>query len=253
MPPDASGAKRHGQLGWRLPQPPAFRRDETLAEFLIRRNWEAAAQVVSAGLEREPDSWLLRVGAGAPALGRTRGEEATSAFLNAVTLRPEEMIGYVLSQAFDQPEEAFDDAVLSFRELFDPDVANPWACYFEALATFRQASRSGDSSQFAARVEALMQLTRENSRFLEAQLLLGEVQFELQNWAGVAEALQLGIEFDPNRASAHSWLGLALQRSGQSQDAPGILQWHNELKTLKDQTTRGERSDRPVHCGAQAG
>ena len=38
-------------------------------EFLIHWNWEAAAQVFSAGLESRPDSWRMWVGAGAAATG----------------------------------------------------------------------------------------------------------------------------------------------------------------------------------------
>ena len=210
-------------------------------EFLIHWNWEAAAQVFSAGLESEPGSWHLWVGAGAAALGLTRYEDATRAFLSAVKLRPDEMAGYhLLSQAFDQSEQAFGDAVLSFRELLNRDAANPWARYFEALATFRQASRLGDSSQLEARVEALTQLTRENPRFLEAQLLLGETRFELRNWAGAVEALQQVVQLDPNHVSAHYRLGLAHQRSGHSQEARQILQRYQLLKTQEDQTT-GER------------
>ena len=209
-------------------------------EFLIHWNWEAAAQVFSAGLESKPDSWHLWVGAGTAALGLTRYEEATRAFVHAVKLRPKELMGYhFLSQTFDQSEEAFDDAVGSFRELLNRDAANPWARYFEALATFRQASRVGDSSQVAARVEALTQLTRENSRFLEAQLLLSEIQFELQNWAAAVKALQQVIQLDPNHVSAHYRLGLALQRSGQSQEARQILQRYRLLKAEEDQTIGG--------------
>ena len=71
----------------------------------------------------------------------TRYEEATRAFLQAVKLKPEELGGYrLLAQTFDRSEEAFDDAAGAFRELLAREAANPWARYFEALATFQQAS-----------------------------------------------------------------------------------------------------------------
>ena len=210
-------------------------------EFLIHWNWEAAARVFSAGVQAEPTSWHLWVGIGAAALGLTRHEEATRAFLNAVRLRPGELMGYrLLAQAFDQSEEAFDEAVRSFRDLLKRDATNPWARYFEALATFRQASRLGDSSELRARAEALTQITKESSRFLEAQLLLGEIQFELQNWAAAVEALQQAVELEPNHVSAHYQLGLALQRTGQSQEARRTLQRYQALKAQEDQTI-GER------------
>ena len=210
-------------------------------EFLAHWNWEEAAQVFAAGLEREPDSWHLWIGSGAAALGLTRYEEATQAFLKAVALKPEELMGYhLLAQAFDRSDKAFDDALLSFRELLERDSSNPWARYFEALATFREGSRSADSSLVAARIETLTQLTRGDSGFLEALLLLSEIQFELRNWAQTVEALQRAIRLDPNHVSAHYRLGLALQRSGQSRQAREILQRYQALKAREDQTV-GER------------
>ena len=206
-------------------------------EFLIHWNWEAAAQVFSAGLESRPDSWHLWVGAGAAALGLTQYEEATRAFLKAVELKPQELMGYqLLSQTFDKSEETFHEAVGSFRELRNREEENPWARYFEALATFRHASRSGDASQLADRVEVLLRLTRENSRFLEAHLLLSEIQFELRNWAASVEALQQAVQLDPEHAAAHYRLGLALQRLGRSQEARRILQRYRVLKAREDQT-----------------
>lgn len=210
-------------------------------EFLIHWSWEAAARVFAAGLEREPSSWRLWVGAGAAALGLTRYEEATRALLRAVSLRPAELLGYrLLAQAFDQSDRAFGDAVACFRELLARDAANPWARYFEALATLRQASRSGDTGQLADRVEALTQLAREDPSFHEAQLLLGEIRFELQDWAGAVDALRQVIELDPNHVRAHYRLGLALQRSGHSQEARQVLERYQVLKAQEDQTI-GER------------
>ncbi len=210
-------------------------------EFLVHWNWEAAAEVFSAGIELEPGSWRLRIGAGAAALGLTRYEEATTAFLRAVDLDPRQMAGYhLLAQAFDKSEEAFDDAVLCFRELLGREAANPWARYYDALATIRQASRTGDRSGLPERIESLTQLTREDPEFLEAHVLLGELQFELQNWTGAVEALQRAVRLDPSQVTAHYRLGIALQRSGRSQDARTVLQRYNDLKARQDQLV-GER------------
>ena len=210
-------------------------------EFLAHWNWEEAAQVFSAGLEREPDSWHLWIGSGAAALGLTRYEEATQAFLKAVELRPEELMGYhLLAQAFDRSDTAFDDALRSFRELLERDPANPWARYFEALGTFRESSRSADSSQMAARAAVLAEITREDPEFLEALLLLSEIQFELRNWSETVEALQRAIQLDPNHVSAHYRLGLALQRLGQSREAREILSRYQALKAREDRAV-GDR------------
>ena len=210
-------------------------------EFLAHWNWEEAAQVFSAGLKRAPDSWHLWIGSGAAALGLTRYEEATQAFLKAVELKPGELMGYhLLAQAFDRSDTAFDDALRSFRELLERDPANPWARYFEALGTFREGSRSADSSQMAATAAVLVEVTREVPEFLEALLLLSEIQFELRNWSETVEALQRAIQLDPDHVSAHYRLGLAHQRLGQSQQAREILGRYQALKAREDQTI-GER------------
>lgn len=210
-------------------------------EFLLHWNWEAAAQVFSEGLERAPDSWNLWIGEGAAALGLTRYEEATRAFLKAVKLRPGEMMGFhLLSQAFDRSEQAFEEALVSFRQLLDRDPTNPLALYFEALATLRGASRSGDSSQVATRVATLAELTRQDPRFLEAHLLLSEILFELQEWPASVDALRQAVDLDPNHVLAHYRLGLALQRSGQAHEARQTLQRYRELKAQEDRTV-GER------------
>ena len=210
-------------------------------EFLVHWNWEAAAQVFSDGLEREPDSWSLWIGAGAAALGLTRYEQATSAFLNAVRLRPAELMGFhLLAQAFDRSEQAFDDAVVAFRQLRERAPADPLARYFEALAMFRKASRSGDPIGVAAGVETLVQLTLENPGFLEAQLLLSEIEFETRNWLKAIKALRQAVHLAPNHVLAHYRLGLALQRSGQGEEARQVLQRYRDLKAQEDRSV-GER------------
>ena len=210
-------------------------------EFLLHWNWDAAARVFSEGLKSAPDSWNLWIGAGVAALGLTQYEEATRAFLNAVRLRPDEMMGFhLLSQAFDRSEHTFEEALVSFRQLLDRDPTSPLARYLEALATVRGASRSGDSSHVATRVATLAELTRQDPRFLDAHLLLSEIQFELQDWPAVIESLRQAVRLDPNHVLAHYRLGLALQRSGQAQEARQTLQRYRELKAQEDRTV-GER------------
>ena len=210
-------------------------------EFLIHWNWEAAAQVFSTGIERNPDSWQLWIGAGAAALGLTRYDEATRAFLTAVKLRPDALMGFqLLSQAFDEAEGAFDDAVDAFEGLRERQATNPWAVYLESLAAFRKAIRSGDLSPLADRVEVLTRLTQEKPRFLEAHLLRGEIQFEVQEWNGSVEALTRVVQLDPQHVAAHYRLGLALQRLGRSQEARAALQQYQALKAQEDQSV-GER------------
>ena len=210
-------------------------------EFLVHWNWEAAGEVFSAGIERAPESWRLWIGAGAAALGLTRYEEATRALLRAVRLDPLEITGYhLLAQAFEHSEEAFDAAVQSLRELPGRDAGNPWARYYDALATIRQASRTGDASGLPAQVESLQALTREDPDFLEAQVLLGELRFELQDWTGAVQALERAVRLDPSQVAAHYRLGIALQRSGRTQDARTILQRYNDLKARENEAT-GER------------
>ena len=169
---------------------------------------------------KPPDSWRMWVGAGAAATGLTRYEEATRAFLQAVKLKPEELGGYrLLAQTFDRSEEAFDDAAGAFRELLAREAANPWARYFEALATFQQASRSGDASRLASRAETLLALTRENPRFLEAHSAVGRDPIRVGRLDSFGRGAAAAIRLDAEHASAHYRLGLALQRSGRPQEA----------------------------------
>ena len=70
---------------------------------------------------------------------------------------------------------------------------------------------------------------------MEALLLLGEIQFELQNWPGTVAALRQAIQHDPKNVLAHYRLGLALQRLDRSQEARETLQRYQELKAQEDQ------------------
>ena len=206
-------------------------------EFLIHWNWEAADKVFTAGLERFPDSWHLWVGAGASAMGLTQYEKATRAFLKAVELDPEELMAYnLLSQSFDQSEDAFAEAVNSFQKLFNRHPTGRWGQYFEALATYRRATRDGDTTQMAARVDPLIRLTRKNPEFLEAHLLLSEIQFGLQDWNGAVETLRRVVQLDPDHVSAHYRLGLSVQRLGKVLEAREILDRYRLLKSQENQT-----------------
>ena len=210
-------------------------------EFLLHWNWEAARQVFSAGLQRHPSSWRLWIGAGAAAVGLTKHEESTRAFLQAVELRPAEVLGYLLmAQSFDRAEESFDEAVEAFRAFLAREPADPWARYFEALATYRQASRTGGADQLPSRARALARLAAENPDFVEAHLLLGEVQFELGEWSAAVGALRRVIQLDAEQVAAHYRLGLALQRMGQSEEARQTLARYQALKARADQSI-GER------------
>lgn len=210
-------------------------------EFLAHWNWEAAARVFEEGLAAHRDAWNLWVGAGAAALGRARHDEATRAFLNAVRLRPRDLEGYrLVAQAFEQSDEAFEDAVACFRRLLELEPRDPWARYLEALATVREMARSGSGGDASARLQALQDLTREDSAFLEAQLLLGEVQFDLRDWAASTAALERAVELAPSHARAHYRLGLTLQRSGQTERARRVLQRYQDLKAREDRSV-GER------------
>ncbi len=206
-------------------------------EFLAHWNWEAASRVFAEGLERHGDSWSLWIGSGSAALGLTRHDEAARAFLQAARLRPAEMMGYrLLAQVFDQSEDAFGEAVRCLRQLAEREPENPWARYMGALATVRESSRSGDPAATEPPLEALAEITRENPRFLEAQLLLGEVQFELQDWAAAVTALERATELDPSHVQAHYRLGLALQRTGESARATETLLKYRELKAGEDRS-----------------
>ncbi|MDE0105356.1 MAG: tetratricopeptide repeat protein [Bryobacterales bacterium] len=210
-------------------------------EFLIHWNWETAAEVFTTGLARHPRSWDLWVGKGGAAMGQGQFEVATAAFLKAVELRPDDLVGYhLLSQAFDQADDAFDGAVLAFQGLFERNGTSHWARYYEALATFRQAVRSGDYSDAAARLDVLRNVVQEHPAFLEAHLLLGEIQFELREWTAAAESLGQAVAIDANHVTAHYKLGLALQRSGHTERARQTLERYRELKALED-AALGER------------
>ena len=91
-----------------------------------------------------------------------------------------------------------------------------------------------------AHLKALQAVTPEVPAFRKTQLLLGEAQFDLRDWAASAAALERAVELAPSRARARYRLGLAPQRSGQTERARRVLQRHQDLKAREDQSV-GER------------
>ena len=213
-------------------------------EFLAHWNWAAAEQVFERGLEQQPESWRLWVGFGAAALGKNESSKAAPRFLKAIEFVPDGLLSYhLLSQSFDQAPQVFDEAVSRFKQFFLDHPENPWAGYYQALASFRAALKAGHSDHLQEAISLLKGVISQKGDFFEAHRLLGEIYFHLKLWNEAAAALQRAVEMDSEHAEAHYKLALALRRSGQTERAKSTLKRYQALKSQQD-TAVAERMAR---------
>ncbi len=211
-------------------------------EFLAHWNWETAETVFERASQRFPQSWRLWLGLGASRLGQNENEAATRAFLRAIRISPQPLAYQLLALSFEQSESARGEAVAAFEAFYRTQPQNPLAVYYHALAAFRTVSESAEQDPEGLReaTRILSRVASQHSDLFEAQFLLGEIHAFQQDWPRAVEALRLAVASRPDDVQARYKLGLALQRTGATQEARLQLQRYQTLKAQQDQAV-GER------------
>lgn len=231
---DHAGAVEHYQEAVRV-QP-----DETSFyalgyQFLIHWNWREARQVFEVALRQHGNSWKLWLGLGAAWLGEGEHERATQAFLEASRIAPEELMVYhLLAQTFDLAADSFEPALERFKELHRAHPESPWATFYQAQALVRAAEKAGEAEGRKEAAELLRPIVREHADFFEAALLFGQVLFDLRQWEEAVRSLQAAVRLNPGHVQARYQLGLALQRTGRTEEARAQLRLYQELKERED-------------------
>ena len=149
------------------------------AEFLQRKALDDAKQAFEKALEAEPDMAMAMLGLAEVALAQGNRASARTWMGNAVRAAPE-----------------------------DPRILLAQARLLIMDKNYAEAER------------VLKKITQVEPNFLEAYTHLGDLYLNVTRDAGkAAEMYRKAVELDPNHASAHYALGMALTRMGKEQQA----------------------------------
>jgi Flp pilus assembly protein TadD len=215
------------------------------SELLAHRAVWQANEVFAKGVEAFPKSQRMVTALGAALFAGAEYDEAALRLCEASDLNPADREPYILMGqseiAAPDPLRCVEQKLKRFVELKPTDG---WANYFYAMDLLKRHRQSSDSPvlrEVEARLEKAAAL---DSGCGDAYLQLGILAFSDHQFEKAIRHYRRAIVADPQLTEAHYRLAVALDRSGDKEDAQREFRLHEELK--KKQAEEVERQRREV-------
>jgi Tfp pilus assembly protein PilF len=216
-------------------------------EFLIHHNFDLAENIFRTSLRKFPKALKLHLGLSAAYFGRVQYAEAIEAVSAGIDAAPESLTGYFfLARAFatlaGQDERIVTDRVgqqLRTYVSLRPGEALPNYTY--ALYLLRRKRPAGappppESGQLLRRAVEL------DSRFGEAYLELGKLQFAAGDYYGALERFERAAALNPALPQAWYEMGRTYAKLGQPERAREAWDQHaDRQKQLEADAARREK------------
>ncbi len=207
-------------------------------EMLTHLAPEAAIEVFTKGYDLYPASTRLLLGLAASLYSRGFYEQAAARFFQACDLNPANPEPYLFMGKVRRSEIIHLQGFLTHMRRFSqlqPD--NPWANYLYAVA-----SKNGENSSPEV-MQLLEKAVKLDSRFAEAYLLLGTVQYDLKDLPAALLSLRKAAELDPGQPEAHYRLAQIYKVQEKSSDAKHEFQLYEHLTEQNARKAEQQRSE----------
>jgi Flp pilus assembly protein TadD len=195
------------------------------------RAFDAAAQVFTAAIARQPKSARLHVGLGTAQYAQGQYAQAVKSFCAAADLDPADARAYqFLGEMYGVAPEFAGEVSARLARFVKLQPKNALAHYQYAMSLWKGHADATESPDLP-RIEALLRrastldptLTR---AFLELGILLSEAE----RYDEAIRELRRAVALDPDLAQAHYRLAQAYQRTGQQALAAEELKKFTQLK-----------------------
>jgi len=173
-------------------------------ELLIHRTYEPAVKVFEFATKRYPNSPRLQIGLGMALYARGLYQQAVSALLKAVDLKPDDPRCYqFLARAYDRSPQQADEVIERFRRYAALKPENGPAQYYYAMSLWK-GERLKESDPNLQKVESLLKKTIAlDPDLAEAHLQLGNLYGNLHDYRDSVSEYERTLELNPIQPDAH--------------------------------------------------
>ncbi|HEV2135975.1 MAG TPA: tetratricopeptide repeat protein [Terracidiphilus sp.] len=201
------------------------------SEMLMHSTYEPAISIFQAAVERYPESARLQIGLGLALYSRDRYDEAVTALLKAVALKPDDArCYYFLSKAYDSAPSQADDVIQAFRGYAARKPENALAQYYYALSLWK-GHRTQSSMVDLGEVESLLKkAVALNGGLPDAHVQLGDLYADQHLYEKAAPEYERALALNPNLPDAHYRLATDYVHLGQKEKAQQQFAEYQKLR-----------------------
>jgi len=213
-------------------------------ELLLHRALEPATAVFEKGNTLHPKSARMLIGLGVAWYARGSYERATEYLVRASDLGPENPTPYLFMGKMLSVQATVPPLTMERLERFvrvAPE--NALANYYYALGLWKAKEGAPDDAS-SKRIEDLLQTAvRLDSKLGTADLQLGILYAQREDYGRAIGAYQKAIEVSPESEEAHYRLALAYKKTGDTAGAEKELKLHEQLAKQATERAEHERGE----------
>jgi Flp pilus assembly protein TadD len=214
------------------------------AELLAHRAGEQAVAVFSQGRRLFPRSTRMLLGLAVALYSLGSYDQAAQGFFEAADLNPGDPTPYLflgkVSSAAITESDGFAQRMERFARLH-PD--NAWANYYYAATLWRQWKGADDTATVRKVQRLLEKAVRIDPQLGAADLQLGILLAEANNFPKAIAAYKNAIQASPLLEEAHYRLALAYRKTGKAPKARKELEIYQQLSRQSAQELERERGE----------
>lgn len=209
----------------------------SLADFAsAHANNDYALQVIKRGLERLPQSSLLRFERGILLALIGNRTEAQASFLQANRLKPDWKLPLLALGVSELEAGNAAQAAVMFQRARARDSHDPRAWYLYALALSKQDTGDVESTRARA-VAALRKAIEIDPDDANSHALLGRLELDMGNTGAASRQWETALKLDPDNATALYQLSLLYRKEAKRDEAQQLAA---KLQQLKAKQRAGE-------------
>ncbi|HUY80931.1 MAG TPA: tetratricopeptide repeat protein [Acidobacteriaceae bacterium] len=213
------------------------------SELLLHRTYEPAVEVFGAGARRYPNSIRLQIGLGMAYYARGLYQDAMTALMRAIDLKPTAPLGYqFLSKAYESSPKQASEVIQRFQHYAELEPDNAKAQYYYAVSLWK-GKQLENSSLDVPKVEGLLKKAIAlDGSLADAHLQLGNLYADQHEYKRSIPEYRRALQLDPSLSDAHYRLGTDYVHVGQKSLARKEFGLYQTLRSRHMAETDKERA-----------